>query len=81
MRCYTFQDMLRATRRYVLFSYMLYIGYAQSNRSTENCLVSSSIFSFFGGLYFRGHEVGGKGASYPEQCTMLRIDVVDIIIH
>jgi len=23
----------------------------------------------------------GKEASYPEQCTMLRIDVVGIIIH
>jgi len=35
----------------VLFSYMLYIGYAHSDRSTENCWVSSSIFSFFGGLH------------------------------
>jgi len=52
----------------VLFSYMLYIGYAHSNRSTEHCLVSSSIFSFFVGLYFTGHEVGGEGArtSFPE---------------
>jgi len=45
----------------VLFSYMLYIGYAHSNRSTENCLVTGSIFSIFGGLYFRGHEMEEKG--------------------
>jgi len=45
----------------VLFSYMLYIGYAHSNRSTENCLVSSSIFSLIGGLDFSGHEMGKRG--------------------
>jgi len=36
---------------------------------------------YSGRLYFRGHEVGREGActGFPEQCMILRIDVVRII--